>query len=69
MLIWNLDRFTTQYITGGLNSKWPSWLFLLLFLVIPLAVYFKIIKMIKKHIKNQEEIVEEPDGQGDPVID
>lgn len=68
-MIWNLDRFTTQYITGGPESVW---LFLLLFLGIPLIIYFAIIAAVKKNIKIAKEAIEEeeePDGVGDAVID
>lgn len=72
LIIWNLDRFTTHYITGGSDSVLSGWLFLLLFLVIPLAVYFTIVKMIMTRIRHMKEAVQEedePDGSGDAIID
>lgn len=70
LIMWNIDRFTTQLISGGADSRWPGWLFLLLFLILPLAVYFCIIKVIKTRIEHAREVLqEEPDGVGDAVID
>lgn len=72
LIIWNLDRFTTKHITGAADSAWTSPVFLILFLVFPLAFYFTVIRLIKKRIKKSKEIVfteDEPDGQGDAVID
>ncbi|MEA3506597.1 MAG: metal-dependent hydrolase [Elusimicrobiota bacterium] len=75
LIIFNIDRFTTKLITGGPGAAMPWWLFLLLFLVIPLAVYFKVVKVIKKKIDAKKKITkgeeedEEPDGMGDAVID
>jgi hypothetical protein len=70
LAIWNLDRFTTQYITGGVESQWSSWAFLLLFLVLPLIIYFNVLKYIRKNLEKQKQvIVEDPDGKGDAVTD
>ncbi|MFC2061015.1 metal-dependent hydrolase [Elusimicrobiota bacterium] len=72
LIIWNLDRFTTQYITGGDGSPLPGWLFLMLFLVFPLIIYFSIIAYIKTGMQQKKEELlseEEPDGAGDAIID
>ncbi|MBN2408038.1 MAG: metal-dependent hydrolase [Elusimicrobia bacterium] len=72
LLVWNLDRFTTGYITGSPSSPLSGPQYLLYFLAAPLFVYFVIIAVIKKRMKMnkarlQEE--EEPDGMGDAVTD
>ncbi len=74
LIIFNLDRFTAGLLTSGPEAVWDWWSFLAIFLVIPLALYFKIVSGIKKGLKKssllslpQEE--EEPDGVGDPVTD
>ncbi len=75
LIVFNLDRFTSNLLTGGPESFWSWWFFLLVFLVLPLAVYFKIIARISDGIKKREAGLkftreeEEPDGTGDPVID
>jgi len=71
ILLWNLDRFTTQYITGGSDSAWPWWAFLILFWILPLAVYFAVFGHIKARIEKKKilEEEEEPDGAGDGVMD
>ncbi len=51
LIIWNIDRFTTQYLTGGHSSLMEHWFFLLIALVIPLIIYFSIISYIKSRIK------------------
>lgn len=65
LIIWNIDRFSTKLITM------PGWLFLLLFLVIPLFIYFRVVAKIKEKLYETKkvEIEEEPDGIGEPVVD
>ncbi len=65
LIILNLDAFSTQIIPI------PYWASLLLFLVIPLSVYFWGISVIKKNLRKAhgQEIEDEPDGAGEPVID
>jgi membrane-bound metal-dependent hydrolase YbcI (DUF457 family) len=70
--IWNLDRFTTQYITGAADSAISGTAYILLFCVLPLAVYFTAISIIKRYIaRSNEEIAAEddPDGTGEAVLD
>ncbi|MDA3792735.1 MAG: metal-dependent hydrolase [Elusimicrobia bacterium] len=74
LIIFNIDRFTTKLITGGPDAAMSWWLFLLLFWVLPMFIYFKVVKNVKKNldakkkgVKEEEE--EEPDGMGDAVID
>ncbi|NLB35083.1 MAG: metal-dependent hydrolase [Elusimicrobia bacterium] len=75
--IFNIDRFSTQLITGGPESAMSWWLFLLLFLVLPLFIYFKLMKYIINRINAcpvdkcpvGEAEQEEPDGSGEPMID
>jgi len=70
--IFNIDRFSTQLITGGPESAMPWWLFLLLFLILPLFIYFKLMKYIihrVRHAPCAEPEREEPDGSGEPVVD
>jgi len=70
LIIFNIDRFTTQYITGGPESALPSWKFLALFLALPLFIYFFIVALIKSKIEHRQELPDaEPDGAGDPVVD
>lgn len=63
--VWNVDRFTTHLITM------PGWLFLTLFLALPLAVYFYAVAIIKERIHESEKalIDDEVDGTGDAVVD
>lgn len=70
--IWNLDRFTTKLITGGPESAMKGWIFILLFLIVPLLIYFRVLKMIIEHIEKKKMIMEEeeePDGMGDAIVD
>ncbi|MFH1415648.1 MAG: metal-dependent hydrolase [Elusimicrobiota bacterium] len=72
LIIWNIDRFTTQYITGGEASALVSWQFFILFLVIPLTIYFSLLAFIRKRIRFARETdhpEDEPDGVGDAIID
>ncbi len=72
LIIWNLDRFTTQYISGGQNSILSGWLFLLLFLGIPLTIYFAVIAVIKSNIRQKKETQQaesKPGGVPDTVVD
>lgn len=64
MIIWNLDRFTTQYI------QMPGRYYMFWFLIIPLALYFGAVEIIRMHIEfKKEDSMEEPDGTGDAMID
>lgn len=70
LTIWNTDRFSTHLIPLS------GWQVLTFFGVIPLTVYFYIVKVIKQKIQEKEAKViaamteeEEPDGIGDSVID
>ena len=65
LIILNLDAYTTQLIP--LNY----WVSILLFLVIPLGIYFWLINMVKKNIRKAygEDIKDEPDGAGDALLD
>ncbi|MEW5692326.1 MAG: metal-dependent hydrolase [Candidatus Hydrogenedentota bacterium] len=65
LAIWNVDRFSTKLI------PMPGWLYLILFLVIPLFFYFKYVAKIKQKLIEQEEraLMEEPDGTGEAVVD
>ncbi len=65
LMILNLDTFSTQLI------PFPYWLSLLLFVIIPMTGYFMLIKTVKKNLCRPcgQNIEEEPDGVGEPVID
>ncbi len=64
-IILNLDYYSTQLIP----INW--WLSVLLFIVIPMGIYFWMIGEIKKNIRKTHgrSIEEEPDGTGEPVLD
>lgn len=66
LILWNVDRFTVQQIPI------PGWLFLLIFLVLPLALYFGAVGAIKKRLAAAEKdklVLEDPDGSGEAVVD
>ena len=74
LIVFNIDRFSTQILTGGAESIWNWWSFLFVFLFIPLAIYFTVVAKIKAGVRHKEEHFqlqqeEEPDGIGNPVID
>jgi len=72
LIIFNIDRFSTQLITGAPESAISWQLFLLLFLALPLLIYFSVMKKIIAAVRKESEgepEPEEPDGTGDPLID
>jgi len=75
LIIWNLDRFTTNLIPI-LGEQYFGFLpgdalFLFFFLVLPVAVYLLIIAEVKKQIRRgkKREAMDDPDGVGEPVVD
>jgi hypothetical protein len=75
LIIWNLDRFTTNMIPmldqtylGFIPGDVP---FLFIFLALPLIFYFWAVAEVKKRIKHGRELEMEdiPDGSGEPAID
>ncbi|MGM0441292.1 MAG: metal-dependent hydrolase [Elusimicrobiota bacterium] len=72
IMIFNIDRFSTQLITGGPEAAMPWWVFLGIFWVLPLVIYFMVVKKVIQKIHHQpgaEEEHDEPDGIGDAVVD
>ncbi len=72
IIIFNLDRFTTQLITGGPEAAMSWWAFLGIFLIVPLVVYFVVVKKIINKIHHKpdgQEEQDEPDGMGDAILD
>ncbi|HOK41099.1 MAG TPA: metal-dependent hydrolase [bacterium] len=69
LIIYNLDRFSTKKIPL-LQTWYGHIVFLLLFLVIPLFIYFKVVAKIKEKLHSAKKIgLEEPDGTGEAIVD
>lgn len=75
LIIWNLDRFTTNLIPM-LGKSYFGFLpgdviFLFFFLVLPVTAYLMLIAEVKKRIKKGKghEAMDDPDGTGEPVVD
>ncbi len=64
LILWNIDRYSTKKI------DMPGWLFLLVFLVIPLYIYFYVVAKIKKKLHSAPKpTMEEPDGSAEAIVD